>query len=99
MTTLSPLPLLVVILSLSSPLKAGALPCASDYEAYRRRLVEQRWLPVEVANHTKEYKEVSTGSRIGTATWFNPMRSQKIVLVLWWQKMKLCVSPQFSVSP
>lgn len=98
-TTLSSLLLSAVILSLASPLKAVALPCASDYEEYRRRLIEQRWLPVEVANHTTEHKEVSTGSRIGTATWINPIRGQKIVLVLWWQKMKLCVSPQFSVSP
>jgi len=84
---------------LVSPPGSFAIPCASDYAAYRQELITDKWTPVAVENSIKEFTEVSTGSRIATAKWLNPDRRKTIIFILWWQEMKLCVSPQFSVSP
>jgi len=80
-------------------MSAIAVPCLSDYPTYRDMLISEKWTPVAVKNNVRDFTEVSTGTRIATATWLNPERTKTIIFVLWWQKMKLCVSPQFSVSP
>jgi hypothetical protein len=81
------------------PMSAIAVPCVSDYDSYRDRLISEKWTPVAVRNNVRGFTEVSTGTRIATAKWLNPDRTETFIFVLWWQKTKLCVSPQFTVSP
>ena len=76
-----------------------AVPCASDYATYREKLIREKWKPVAVKNNVGGFTEVSAGSRIASAKWLNPDRTETIIFVLWWNKMKLCIPPQFSVSP
>jgi hypothetical protein len=84
---------------LIAPVSAFVIPCASDYAKYREQLIAEKWTPVAVKNNIRGFTEVSTGSRIATAKWLNPDRTETIIFILWWKKMKLCISPQFSDSP
>jgi len=81
---------------LIAPQQALAIPCATHYAYYRNQLLKDKWTPVAVTNNYL-YTEVSTGTKIATARWLNPERSEEFVFVLWWQSKRLCVSPQFSV--
>ena len=82
---------------LTAPQKALAIPCATDYANYRNQLLKDKWTPVAVPNNIASYTEVSTGTKIATAKWLNPERSEEFLFVLWWQSKRLCVSPQFSL--
>ena len=88
----------VIAYSVFAPVSAFEMPCASDYSMYRKQLIAEKWTPVAVKNNIRGFTEVSTGSRIATAKWLNPDRTETFTFILWWKKMKLCISPQFSDS-
>jgi len=77
---------------------ASGIPCASDYGKCRLLLLKNGWIPVAVTNSYPPFTEVSSGNRIATAKWLNPMRTESTQFVLWWQNKVLCISPQFTSS-
>jgi hypothetical protein len=83
---------------LLTELRAMAIPCASDYSTYRRRLFAEKWTPVPVKNNHPPFTEVSAGNRIGTAKWLNPQRTEVYLFSLWRMGDFLCISPNFSTT-
>ena len=75
------------------PINAAGFPCAAEYKEYRKKLITEKWIPVAVANNVKGFTEVVSGTRLASATWLDPSRKKTWILVLWWEKMKLCVPP------
>lgn len=58
------------------------LPCI-DYDFYRAKLIRQGWKPVcDSACGRLEYKELTLGNRMGSATWLSP-NQYKLNMPLW----------------
>ena len=83
---------------LLTEMRAMAIPCASDYSTYRRKLLAEKWTPVAVKNSYPPFNEVSSGNRIGTAKWLNPQRNEVYLFILWARGDYYCVSPNFSTD-
>jgi len=83
----------IIAILANLPINAAGFPCAAEYKEYRKKLITEKWIPVAVANNVKGFTEVVSGTRLASATWLDPSRKKTWILVLWWEKMKLCVPP------